>query len=100
MDVDGYTGDAEKAGRDRYFLRSGEGPEHEVDRRGFAAAEADAGFRSKNGPGELATDGFSVERRGIASSGRIAFGHGMSKGPEDVVDTEQGPMPRRSDLGR
>jgi hypothetical protein len=48
---------------DRYFIALGaHGPEREVTRAEFIAAEQAAGFRSKSGPDTVATGGFSDGR--------------------------------------
>ena len=44
----------------RYWVQVGENPEQEVSREDFIKLERSAGFRSKFGPNEVATAGFST----------------------------------------
>jgi hypothetical protein len=73
---------------DRYFIAFGDGPEREVTRAEFIAAEQTAGFRSKFGPGTVATGGFS----GSGIRGRVVSPAGDGKPadppPVDLSSTD------------
>ncbi|MCB9802943.1 hypothetical protein H6761_02915 [Candidatus Nomurabacteria bacterium] len=56
--------------QERYWLRVGKLPWHELTREEFVRAERNAGFRPKPGCGDLATDGFSSGN----VQGRITYG--------------------------
>ena len=58
---------------DRYILGVKGHPETftEVSEEEFIRAESGAGFRSKFGPGRVATGGFSRQRPGQCGGGRV-----------------------------
>lgn len=58
----------------RYWVRLGDGPEREVTKAEFIAAERAAGFYSKFGPNEVAT---------------AAFSNGRISGRTEVVDDKR-----------
>jgi hypothetical protein len=76
----------------KYYLSSDVHPEKEVTEAEFIRAEQNAGFRSKAGPGHVATGGFS----GAGMHGRVVYVEAETSVPEPELDAGEQDQ-RRSD---